>query len=202
MRKYPEMPHVGFASALPTRKKCAGSLVTAVFLKVTFSLLLAAAPSLASVPEEKVKAAFVFNFVKFVTWPEGDGKTVLRIGYMGVEPLSGSLNLLDGREVQGKKIRVIRVQNLEEDACEVFFVSSAEARRISAFLTALGDRPVLTISDAPDFIQQGGMIGLVLEKKRIRFEINLAAALKAHLRISSQLLGLAREVLNTMESDP
>ena len=151
----------------------------------------------AAVSEDKVKAAFILNFVKFVTWPDQPNNNHILIGYFGDEPaLSGDLKLLNGREAQGSQLHVLRCpKDAEASVCRVLFIPGNEAGRVPGILREVVGLPILTISDAPGFIHQGGMIGLLLDNKRIRFEVNLAAVLKAGLKMSSKILGLAREVV-------
>lgn len=152
------------------------------------------------VPEPQLKAAFVLNFVRYVEWPEAvfpalDAPIVLCT--LGREDGAIALAALDGRKAQERLIKVrfeVAIENAR--TCQVLFISEAEARRIPAAVRALQALPVLTISDAEGFIDQGGAIGIVRGEQRLQFEINRTALDKAQLKASSQLLKLARAVLS------
>ncbi len=144
--------------------------------------------------ENEVKAAFVFNFIKFVEWPETPGNDTFTIRYIGIDPLSGNLRLLEKREANDRKILV---ENLVDSTgeFELLFISASEINALPEILTSIADKPILTVSDAPKFVRSGGMIELLVIDNKIRFAINLAAAEKVGLKISSQLLRLATEVI-------
>ncbi len=157
---------------------------------------LAAAGTEAGV-EDELKAGFVLNFTMYTEWPAGvlGGHDLL---ICSVEPraLSGRLETLQGRTVSGRSIRVLVTSRPSEwNACQVLFIDADARHRPDAVPRALGLAPVLTVSDAPGFIQAGGMIGLKLRGGRIRFEINQGAARESGLVLSSQLLKLADTVL-------
>jgi hypothetical protein len=146
---------------------------------------------------EAVKTGFVYNFAKFTEWPAGDDDTAaLRLCAPGAQPLDGRLAQLHGRSLQNRTISVhTGVRAAQWKDCHVLFVSAGDAHQLDALLRHTANAPVLTIGDLPGFAQAGGMIGLQEEDKRIRFEINLAAAQRAGLRLSSQMLKLASRVL-------
>lgn len=147
--------------------------------------------------EEAVKAAFVYNFTKFVDWPEAAlpaTGNALTLCVFGNRPLSGRLEALQGKTTQGREIRVI-VAPEERDQCQLVFIGQTDARALRAIVQPLSGRPVLTVGDHEDFIGLGGIIGLKLSAGRIRFDINLQAARASGLHINSQLLQLADRVL-------
>jgi hypothetical protein len=122
----------------------------------------------------------------------GDVSAPLRLCSMGDTPLAAKLNWLQGRETQGRKIEV-DVDVTGFGNCHLLYV--AQKSQMTALLNSMGRLPVLTVSDSPGFIQAGGMIGLYLVENRVRFSINLGAAQRAGLKLSSQLLQLAQEVI-------
>jgi len=141
--------------------------------------------------EDQFKAAYLFNFVKFVEWPAGmagDTVTVCFLGGQGVhEALSSGI---DGKRVGTRKLLARRLgQPAAVDDCEVLY---ADATSVDLSLT--DGRPVLTVSDAPQFATSGGMIQLFTENHRLRFVINVTRAHRVGLRISSDLLKHAAEV--------
>jgi hypothetical protein len=151
----------------------------------------------AAAPDQaEIEAAFVYNFAKFVEWPAsvfGDSD-VLLICVPADNALAGKLGLLQGREAQGHVIR-IRVLGGGGDAngCHILFVSASDDSR-GKLLHGVGGLPVLTISDAPGFAQQGGMIGLFVESNHIQFAINRAIAEQSGLKLSARMLLMARIV--------
>ncbi len=161
------------------------------------TLLLPAPVRAGSLAEEQVKAGFVLNFAKYVEWPvTAPVGGELRICGVGPHPLSGKLAELQGRQVQGREVRV-RISGRPDDwrGCHILFLPAEEALRAEALLRTVGTSPVLTVGDGADFARDGGMIGLKLRFGRIRFDINLGAARRAGLNFSSQLLKLADEVI-------
>lgn len=144
---------------------------------------------------DQVKAGFVLNFSKYTEWPANSASDLL-ICSLGTQPLSGNLELLAGRQVGEREIRVrAPVSAGDLRSCQVLFISGFEDERVAAVLRELARDPVLTISDTPEFTRMGGMIGMKLRAGRVRFDINRVAARDAGLHLSSQLLKLADEVL-------
>lgn len=164
-----------------------------------FALAATAAAQSERAPEYEVKAAFLYNFAKFVAWPSQafpGPSAPLRICVFGEDPLDDALS----RIVQGKTIsgRAILNRSVESPAqahtCHILFISRSERARVQQTLACVRDLPVLTVGDSADFLPRGGIINFVLEQDRVRFEINLAAAERQHLKISSKLLAVARIV--------
>jgi len=147
--------------------------------------------------EYNLKAAFIFNFSKFVEWPLNafHGKGDFCIATLGRSPLDRSLAALSGRQVQGRTIVFRQVSSVEEASqCQVLFIARSELSRLDAILENLGDLPVLTIADRDDFCRRGGMLSLYQDGGRIAFEVNLHESQRCRLKVSSQLLKLARKV--------
>jgi hypothetical protein len=153
-----------------------------------------------TVDEYHVKAAFLFHFAQLVEWPAdspNEGGNSLLVCTLGDDPFHGELE----NTVAGKQIgpRILRIRHLRppQDArsCNVLFISNSEGNRIPSLLESLRNAPVLTVGDADGFLGAGGMIRLFLEGNKVRFEISRQAAETAGLRISSQLLFLAKNVV-------
>jgi len=145
--------------------------------------------------EGRVKAAFVVNVARYVTWP-APGSDKLVIGVLGRGPLEDAWQGIKGKSVQGRILEVRKSDDLDDLLnCQVIYITSAKRKNISRILHQLQDYPVLTISDMDGFTPAGGMVHLIREDERIRFRINLAAALRSGLKISSQLLKLAKGVI-------
>jgi hypothetical protein len=146
----------------------------------------------------EVEAAYLFNFGKFVGWPSGtQADSPFVICVLGQDPFGPVLDhtiageTLRGRPVQDK--RIARPQ--DATGCSILYISSSESGRLSKILPAMQEAPVLTVSDIPDFVQQGGMIQFVLRDGRVRFEVNLAPAQSNGLSMSSELLKVAVQVV-------
>jgi hypothetical protein len=142
--------------------------------------------------EDQFKAAYLFNFVKFVEWPASATADSLTVCFLGGEGVHEAL--ASGIDAKRAGARKLIARQLEHSAttvqnCEVLYADAASVD----YSLAVG-LPVLTVSDAPGFATNGGMIELFTENHRLRFRINVAHVHKAGLRISSDLLKLAASV--------
>jgi hypothetical protein len=151
--------------------------------------------------EYQIKAGFLFNFVKFVEWPGeafADDGAALIIGVIGDDPFGSALDdVVSGKTVNGRRLEVRRLKWGEDlRRCHVLFVSSSERKRVVQLIDDLRGSNVLTVGEMAQFIQQGGIINFVMEANKVRFEINVAMAERARLKISSKLLVLARTTRN------
>lgn len=164
--------------------------------------LHAAAPGRAS--EYEVKAAFLFNFSKYVEWPAGTFAGTddpIFICVLGANPF-GTLLADDVRnkKVNGRDLAVRNAKSLAETAgCHIVFISATEQALLDEALVKLAGRPVLTVGDAESASERGVVLGLTLKGARVRFEVNLAAARRAGLKLSSQLLKLASRLIGQGE---
>jgi YfiR/HmsC-like len=152
--------------------------------------------ALAQDSDAVIKAAFVYNFTKFVVWPSEDTGPLQLCVVGEPDPLLLAVAGLEGKQSQG---RSIRVRNAEPQAaalkaCHLILIGTTEARRVEAILKEAQGSAALTVSEIENFADAGGMIGLVLGDARVRFEINAEAAQRANLKLSAQLLKLARSV--------
>jgi hypothetical protein len=162
---------------------------------------MATAPQSSRAAEEpleyKVKAAFLLNFTKFVDWPaaafaEPDSPFLICI--LGEDPFGQTLDqLVAGEVVNGRKVAVQRIRNSPAPkSCKVLFIGRSVGD-LPELLPSLG-QGLLTVGDREDFIGEGGMIAFVIENRRVRFDINQAAAENAGLKLSARLLNVARSV--------
>ena len=146
--------------------------------------------------EYQVKAAFLLNFANFVQWPLGAlSDDTFIIGILGQDPFGNYTETLKGKTVKGRRV-VIKRYDDPEDAREaaILFISASEKRSLPRILKTIKGNSILTVGDSKDFGRSGVMINLLLLRKRVGFEINLAAAQRDGLQISSNLLKLAQEV--------
>ena len=145
--------------------------------------------------EYRVKAAYLFNFTKFIEWPNGafvGGRSFsFSICVAGRNPFGPVLNTtLVGETAAGLPLAARVVNAGGAAGCHVLFVPAGVPA--ATYLRAVDTLPVLTVGESPDFLAQGGIINFVLDGGRVRFEINQTAAERAQLRISSRLLQLGR----------
>jgi hypothetical protein len=141
--------------------------------------------------EYRIKAAFLYNFSRFVIWPQPPGNT-FRLCIIGDSPFGDLLDSLTGKPVHESILVVEEHKRLETaHECQIAYISKSYKHRLSQVLAALHGRPVLTVSDIESFMARGGMIQLRLVDNRVRFDINTMAADDAGLSISSKLLSLA-----------
>lgn len=185
---------------VPRRRRAQNGLVLFIITAIVSACLVS--PGLSgqsSKPSEyQVKAAYVFNFGKFVKWPvaaasPGDSFSICVLG----EDTFGSVleSTLAGQSIGGKPVTVKRIAKPRDAAsCHILFISSADESHLRDIFSTLGQSAVLTVSDIPDFSKRGGMIQFVLEGDRVRFEVNRASAEEAGLTLSSDLLKVAAAV--------
>lgn len=147
--------------------------------------------------EYRIKAAYLYNFTKFIAWPKENMGTAdpFTLGIIGENPFGATLTHLAQKRVQGRPIQIVRLGNHEEiPQVDMLFLAGQDPDAIYRILTAAGDRKILTIGESPAFTSKGGMISFYTDKKKIRFEINTTAIRQKGFKISSQLLKLARIV--------
>jgi hypothetical protein len=153
--------------------------------------------------EYQVKATYLYNFIQFVQWPAHStpASNSFDICVLGQDPFGSALNaILANETIAGKRVAAKRIPTPQDAVnCRVLFISSSESGRVKEILTALGGASVLTVSDLPQFAERGGMLQFVLMDARVRFEVNLLAAERAGLSLSSELLKVA---INVRTTDP
>jgi hypothetical protein len=147
--------------------------------------------------EYEVKAAFLYNFARFVEWPEGASGNQFVIGVFGEDPFGSVLDqTVGGKRVGGNELVLRRFRSLESlEPCQILFIAAGEQGRFAEVVAALHGAPVLTVGESEGFLERGGIINLRLEDQKVRFEINAGEAERAGLKISSQLLKLAIRVV-------
>ena len=164
---------------------------------LSLALLLLTAVAQESQPSEyQIKAAFLFNFAKFVEWPPSSfaGETApLVIGILGDNPFGDARErTIHSKSINNHSLAIKQLHSLGETTnCQVLFISVSEQNRLAEIISGLNGTSVLTVSETGGFSEAGGMINFVLENKKIRFQINNEAAKAARLKISSKLLSLA-----------
>lgn len=170
------------------------------------ALALGAAGAVAAeaLTEVQVKAAYVYNFVKYVEWPAGAFATAQSPVVLCVaagDGLRGALAAIDGKQAQGRALQLRRAVRPDEfRSCHILFVPESEERVAGELLRKAGSLPVLTVGEHDGFAAAGGVIGFVVRDDRVQFEINPDAAARADLKVSSRLLQLATIVRDARRS--
>jgi len=150
--------------------------------------------------EYQVKAAYLYNFGKFVSWPADAGPTSeFDVCILGTDPFGSLLDAtVSDSTINGKRVIARRITRAQDAAsCRVVFIAASESQRLGSDLAVLSKLHILTVSDNPHFLERGGMIQFVLEGDRVRFAVNLTAAQEAGLTLSSELLKVATKVVGT-----
>lgn len=152
-----------------------------------------------SVDEYKLKTAMLYSLINFVEWPDSaysDRQAPIQLCILGRDPFESSLTSTALQETaNGRSVFVRHLQNDKEvRGCQVLYISSSERKIAERILSTLTGSSVLTVGETTQFAEHGGMIQFSLEDQRVHFEINLDAASRAGLKISSKLLALAQIV--------
>ena len=179
-----------------------GFALLQVFLAFFFGTVLARA----AVSETELKAAFLYNFAKFVDWPAqafSSETDPIQIGIFGDEDFGGKLrSLLSDKKAHGRSFEVKKVSNPQEAKnFQIVFVSNTETKRLPQILEATKKLPILTIGESEQFLDAGGMINFTFEDSQLRFEVNPDAAERVKLAISSKLLRLAKRIKKGGKND-
>ncbi len=159
-------------------------------------------PVLGQISEYGVKAAYLFNFAKFVEWPAGafeNEASPILIGVLGEDPFGGELDkAVEGKNVAGRSLRIKRFGDFDENQapqlrkCQILFIAYSEEGNLPAILRALNGASVLTVSEIEGFPQKGGIILFDLEGDRVTLGINPTTARRGNLILNSKLLHVAK----------
>lgn len=146
--------------------------------------------------EYQVKAAYLYNFSRFIEWPPlpaADKDEPFVICVLGKDPFGSVLDAtLSGEGIAGQSLVARRLSKLQDAlACRILFVGASEEDHLKEIFAVLGKSSVLTVSDIPRFSERGGMIEFVLKGDKVRFEVNVSNAADAGLTVSSDLLKVA-----------
>lgn len=171
--------------------------VLAPVVGLALVLVVTTAPSQEAPPSEhQVKAAFLFNFAKFVEWPAAtfpETNSPIIFGVMGESPFGKVFeDTVRDKKINNRPVIVKPVPTPQEGkTCHILFINPSEKNRLPEIVEAVRSSSVLTVSETEQFIQSGGIINFMRENNKIRFEISDDAARRAGLKISSKLLSLA-----------
>lgn len=166
---------------------------------IALGILLSAGASAQAADEYRIKAAFLYNFAKFVEWPPRAFKSPwdpIVIGVLGKNPFGDALaEAVAGKTLGGRAFQVREVADAQQAAaCQIVFVSSSERKRLGPLFTRVGTSAVLTVGESSNFAAAGGIINFIIDDGNVRLQINVEAARRQQLRISAKLLSLAEIV--------
>lgn len=179
------------------------ALLTRVLVAAVSMLLASMArpdPAAARVQasEADVKAAFLYNFTKYIEWPSGafaNATDPFRVCVLADEDFTRTVEtFMTGEAVQTRQVRVIVPRLSDLPRCHILFVGRQAAGRERSALAATAGRPVLTVGETPQFLEQGGVVLFHVEDRRVRFDLHLEAASQAGLAVSSKLVRVAHHV--------
>ena len=197
------MPFVKVISYL-WRRSTSGSLLSLCL--VALVLLQGSQHVLAQAPsrEYQLKAVFLFNFTQFVNWPDNafeNTQSPLVIGVIGENPFGSYLaQTVSGEKINGHPLAVQNYKNEEEiKSCHILFVNVAETKKQEQVLEEVQGKNILTVSDQPDFLKEGGMIRFVMNNNKIKLQINMEACKESKMVLSSKLLRLAEIIKNPVK---
>jgi hypothetical protein len=172
------------------------ALALALLLPAVVGTLRAADAS--ALQEHELKALYLFNFTKYVEWPEqptGDTNSFL-VGVVGAPDVEASLiEATRGKDVGGKPVVVRRFEpGGDLRGCRIVYVGLTDRGQVDRLMEGLRDQPALTVGEGEIFLDRGGMIGFVRKDKKIRLFVGLEKARRSGLRVSAKLLGVAEGV--------
>ncbi len=148
--------------------------------------------------ENDIKAAYLYNFAKFVEWPAASFNTPnapIILCILGSPPFDKALKTIQNKPVRDRLLLIRHCRNIEDlEGCHMLFVSDSEKENMAAILSRVKNQPILTISDIDGFVNSGGIIKFIRSGNKIRFEVNVGAAEKASIKISSRMLKIAQRI--------
>jgi len=161
--------------------------------------VIACAASGQAIDEYQVKAAFLYNFAKFVEWPALTFKTdkdPIRICVLGLDPFGTALaDAVGGKTVLGRPFVLSDIASAGQVTdCQILFISSSERKHLRSIFAELRTTGILTVGETDGFAAEGGIVNFKLSDGRVHLEINIEAAEQAKLRINSSVLSLAQIV--------
>ena len=174
---------------------------TSIRRLLCLTLLLGSLPLVADdgATEYQIKAGYLYNFTKFITWPENDA-TAFHLCILGNDPFGTLIDAIEKKTVKNRPIRVLRLNELDQNvACHIMFIEASE-NLVENLPDPHEPTKTLTVGETPDFAAQGGMVGFVNRNGRIKLQINLDAIRQAGLKISAKLLEVS-EILGRPSHD-
>ncbi|MBN1361186.1 MAG: YfiR family protein [Sedimentisphaerales bacterium] len=206
----------------PANLRVAALVVWAAWMVVLAATPPAWAQSRANA-EYTVKMVFMYNFLKFMDWPKekvADSNEPLIIGVIGENVFGDAFKAIEQKTVDNRKVIVKRFKGIDElekagekepsqphpqretiRASHLLFLCPSEKEHVKEILRYVEESHTLTVADTEGFLEQGGIINLLLEDDKVGFEINLTAAKRAGIQIRSKLLRLAKRTYKPPEEE-
>jgi hypothetical protein len=200
-RQSPRKPPTLISGRLPARLLRGLRIVPFVFCLLHALIAKPVGAQEDPVDEYKLKAAMLYNLTNFVEWPGSaypDRHAPILLCILGQDPFASSLASTIPKETDNGRLVVIRHLQSEKETrgCHILYISSSERKTAARIFSILNASGILTVGEMTQFAAHGGMIQFSLEDQHVRFDINLEAASRAGLKISSKLLALAQIVKN------
>lgn len=185
-------------------KRACKVLLLTIGAALTFCAHFAAADS-ETYPEHEVKAAFMYNFLKFIDWPDEkvpDGNEPMNIFVVGDYPECKTFKDIQEKSQDSNPVRVQIFKSFEQmndpnvlKDCHLLYICKSEKKHVSRILAIVKDSNVLTVGEYDGFLEAGGVINFVEYREKLRFEVSMPAATAANLKLRSKLLKLAKRVI-------
>ncbi len=151
----------------------------------------------------QLKADYLYNFAKFIYWPEdtfANAHSPFIIGVLGENSLNAALTPLTGRKVRNRSIEILHFKNVQDiQSCQLLYISPSTANDLQETLKSLSSKRTITIGDDNNFATLGGAIQFVTSRERLDFIVNLKVIKEEGIKIDSQLLSLAIEILESQK---
>ncbi len=151
-----------------------------------------------TIKEYQLKAAFLVNFARFITWPEqafSPDRQELQLCVVGTNPFGAALRGLEGKKINGRNVRTTHLRSFKNSSqCHLLYVSSSEKDKLPFLRSDIGQQAVVTVSDITGFVDAGGGIEFVTEASRLSFIINHSDLKQRGLQASASMLNLAASV--------
>lgn len=191
-----------------------------LYILLTLSIALQGIPALAYDDksdlnrEYQIKAAFLYNFMQFVDWPEekvSDTNDPIILGIIGDDPFGDAFKPIESKRIKGKKSLIKRFEGIEKlkksddkgqskieliRQCHLLFICSSEKENLKDVINLVSGYDILTVGETPNMLESGGIVNFLLDENKVRFEINLSTARRENIKIRSQLLRLAKKVID------
>ena len=154
----------------------------------------------APITESQVKAAYLYNFAKFIAWPEGSfakADAPMEICVLGDTSFESTLKeIVYSHTVDGHPVQVVHVTAVADaHKCHILFIPSPQDKQARALIEAIRNNSIVTVGETQGFLEEGGMIRFALQEGKVTFQVSLRAAALSGVRISARLLGVATQVI-------
>lgn len=149
--------------------------------------------------EYEAKAALLYNFAKFVTWPESafkHSKSPFVIAILGKNIFGNAIKTIEGMEIHGRPIKILYFHDMEDfEPCHILYFCSDDLSEFGKHSGIFPKHHVLTVGEKDGFVRVGGVLLFMINKDHLAFKVNIAAAREANLQLNANLLNLAKEVI-------